>query len=377
MFDISRPRRLLFAALMIGIVAPLAPGHVAAAEDPLQNPDPANLIPSLEKSARVGLVPGGISVDVDKRSMLVFPFEGATQVTFDVEADGIFLLSWFTADQQMKARVFGPPWRYVSLHPGERRSLDLNLLEMPDWFSLASPGIRLKGTGRVSITRLRWRSFAGNALEAAKAHETALRFSTDAIGHTTINGLLRPVWSLARPTFVPEILSLAGFLMFVMVLLGLRIRRTGWATGQAATVAILAVAVAYDLYALGRLVPALHLQVEPDPDLRIRDNYYFAPEIGALSFLAREHLGPAEKVGVQGDATDWFGPQTICFNLAPHPCVILDPTRSTGAGISGVRHLDVNDLDAIVVYDAPDSLIPGFTPVAQLNRNAYVAHRIP
>ena len=366
-----------FLVAVVASVLVLAPGPAAADENPLQEPDPASFIPSLKGVARVGPAPGGLVVDVDKLAIVVFPFPGATQVAFDVEADGIFLLSWFMADQQTKGRVFGPPWRYLTLRPGERRSVDLNLLAMLDWSPSASPGILLQATGTVRITGLHWRAFVGTAHEAAKVHEASLRFAPEAIGNTTINTLVRPVWSLAGPTFAPEILGFASFFVFVTVLLVIRIRRAGWAAGQAATVAIFVTVVAYDLYALGRLTPALHLRLEPDPELRIRDNYYFAPEIGALSFLARTHLGLAEKVGVQGDPADWFGPQTLCFNLAPRPCVILEPTRSGGTGISGVRHLGVNDLDAVVVYNAPDALIAGFTPAAQVNHNAYVARRIP
>ena len=355
----------------------VVPGLVAAAETPLQESDPASFIPALKGVARVGPVPGGVIVDVDKSATLVFPFPGATQLVFDIEADGIFLLTWFTTDQQLKARVFGPPWRYLPLAPGQSRTLDLGFLATQDWFPAALPGIRLQGTGNVRITRVRRRSFVGGAVDAAQIHEASLRFAPDAVGQTTINGLLRPAWGQAGPTFVPEVLGFAGALLFVMVWVAARIRRKGWSAKSAAAVAIVATVIAYDLYALVRLVPAMHLRVELDPERRIRDNYYFSPEIGALASLARAQLGRSDKVGVQGDVTDWFGPQTLCFNLAPRPCVVLEANRLAGVGISSVRRLGVEALDAVLMYNAPDKLMTGFTPIAQVNRNVYLARRTP
>jgi hypothetical protein len=362
---------------MLASVVAATPGLVATAETPLQESDPASFIPALKGVARVGPVPGGVIVDVDKSATLVIPFPGATQLTFDIAADGIFLLTWFTTNQQLRARVFGPPWRYLSLAPGQPRTLDLNLLATQDWFPAALPGIRLQGTGNVRITRVRWRSLVGSAVEAAKIHEASLRFAPDAVGQTTINGLLRPAWSQAGLTFVPEVLGFAGVLLIAIGWAAARIRRKGWSASSAAAVAIVAVAMTYDLYALMRLVPAMHLRVELDPERRIRDNYYFSPEIGALASLARAQLGRSDKVGVQGDVMDWFGPQTLCFNLAPRPCVVLEANRLAGVGISSVRRLGVEALDAVLMYNAPDKLVNGFTPSAQVNRNVYLARRIP
>ena len=235
----------------------------------------------------------------------------------------------------------------------------------------------MQGTGNVRITRVRWRSLVGSAVEAAKIHEASLRFAPDAVGQTTINGLLRPAWSQAGLTFVPEVLGFAGVLLIAIGWAAARIRRKGWSASSAAAVAIVAVAMTYDLYALMRLVPAMHLRVELDPERRIRDNYYFSPEIGALASLARAQLGRSDKVGVQGDVMDWFGPQTLCFNLAPRPCVVLEANRLAGVGISSVRRLGVEALDAVLMYNAPDKLVNGFTPSAQVNRNVYLARRIP
>jgi hypothetical protein len=264
----------------------------------------------------------------------------------------------------------------VALGPG-RRALDLDLLPTAGWSRRAVPVLLVDGTGRLRIHTLRAAQFLGTDADASRAHAVALIRGPDAIGHTTINFLapLPPEPTTGRD--LPELFGLGGLAVFAAALAGVRLARRRWRPDLAAAAAALAMAGGWDVLAAVRLAPALQLAPEPDPELRIRDHYYFAPDLGQLAALARATLGPSERVGVLGGARDWFGPQTLCFNLEPRPCAVLDRGTGSGHRISGVGRLRLDDLDAIVTIDPEEPLPAGFVPVALVSRNALVARRAP
>jgi hypothetical protein len=124
-----------------------------------------------------------------------------------------------------------------------------------------------------------------------------------------------------------------------------------------------------------RMLPSLDLRPTVNVEKRIRDHYRFEPEIGPLTALARATLLPGDRVGIMVPQGAWFPWETLCFNLAPRRCAVLQAGTEEYAGLQGVDRLSLQEVDAIVTLHPGEPLPPGFAPVAILNRNALVARR--
>ena len=175
--------------------------------------------------------------------------------------------------------------------------------------------------------------------------------------------------------FLEDVLAAGTGILFLIVLAGIGVARRKWHPGVALAFAAFVAVAASNAYFLLRLLPAANLSLPETSDVRIRDNYYFAPEFGALAALARTSLRYDEVVGVIGAPDDWFAPQTMCLNLVPRPCVIVIPKETVYTGISGVGRQSLENLDAIVSYYAHDPLPPGFVPFAAVSHRAFIARR--
>jgi hypothetical protein len=267
-----------------------------------------------------------------------------------------------------------PPYRYERIPSGPGR-LRLNLLETAHWSQRNFPYLLLEGAGHFTITGLRYLPSPPDEASARAALDRAVFFAPLAIGYTTINLLYVPWWSISDRTFLYNRLGWAFVVLSGLVALCYLLLRRGWRPVKSVALAALLVTAASDVFFLSKFVPAANLSVRLDPEARIRDNYMYAPKLGALTALARSTLRADERVGVRGLGRDWFAPEVLCFNLAPRRCVTIVPGEREYTGLSQVDHLRPEDLDAIVSIDADDPLPPEIAPVAEVSGNAFVARR--
>jgi hypothetical protein len=313
--------------------------------------------------------PSGFEIDVDGRAFLLLPFPGAVEIELDCVSDGI--LNVYRASESGMGQ---PPFRYRVV-PGGTARLRFDLLESVKWTYGARPVLLFDGSTRLSIIGIRVRPPPSDPELLKTAIDRAAFWAPESIGHTTINFLTPTFWSVTDGIFLPDVLAGSAAVIFVVALAGMRIARGRWNPGIALSIAALAAVAAQNAHFLVRIVPAAKLSFPADPEIRIRDNYYFATEMGALASLARSTIRHDEKVGVIGAPGDWFAPQTMCFNLAPRRCGIVKPGETSYAGVSGTGRLRLDELDAIVCIGGRDPLPPGFAPVASVGRRAFIARR--
>lgn len=339
---------------------------------------PGNVPSVVQSNAPLAMTGEGLQVDVSRPTALVFNLPGAQELDLEYEASGILMLTWATAYPASGSLPDhrAPPYRYRRLAPGRGRAR-IDLRETAKWSPSGVPYLLLEGSGRFTLTRLAFLSAPPDAASAREALDRSLFWAPYSFDYTTINVLDPPYWSASRGSFLFDRLGVTFLLLAGLFALGyaaLRRRyRPGWALAAAALVA----AAAGDAVFLVKLIPPLALKVEPDPEVRIRENYAFAPKLGALAALARATVPAGDRVGVsvRGHGADWFAAEVLCFNLAPRRCVTLVPGKPELTGLSGVDRLRPDELDAVVSYDSEDPLPTGFRRVAQVSPDAFVARR--
>lgn len=362
------------AAILIAASLLAAPG--ARAEEELRSVSLEALQGKLETQALHLVGPNGLEISVDGNTSVTLPLN-AQVLELDVEVSGPVLLTWAARSPGRTFRPFGPPWRHVTL-PRQRERVRLDLRITDGWTPAARPTLGLTGAAVVIIHGIRVLPIARDPDDLLAAVDRAQRWAPEAIGHTTINFLTPSYWSYVNGTWLADVVAIAGAAAFAVVL------AAGWAlrrrllAARALAAGCLVAAGLWDVHLLARFLPAFHLRPTLDVEERIRDHYDLAPDVGALAALARATIPPGERVGVMASQGNWFAPQTICFNLAPRPCVVLTSLVPVAEhrGISQVGYLSDDQLDAIVAHRVAP-LPPGFTPVAAIGKSAVVARRRP
>jgi hypothetical protein len=251
----------------------------------------------------------------------------------------------------------------------------MDMLQTGRWEPASAPVLVLEGAGHLTIAALRVRMAPQDLAGLAGALDRATRWAPESVGQTTINHLSPVKWSASRGLYLEDVVGLAAAALFAGMLAGAwALRRRPRPARALAASGLAAVALA-NAHFMFRAAPAANLSFEPDPEVRIARNYYFAPDVGTVSALARAALPVSDRVLVLGAPVDWFAPQTICFILAPRRCAFGAPGPGPWTGISGVGSLRLDEADAIVSFRAGAPLPPGFARVASIGENVFLARR--
>ena len=320
------------------------------------------------------LTPDGIGVDVDGWVGLFLPLTGAEALQIDYLSAGFVMLTWSSGRGNSTPMPHSQPWHRQILAPGPGR-VTLELRTTPLWSVDRVPFLFLEGTGTVIVTGLRARTAARDPVARADAFDEALRWAPIRVDHTTINLIDLPAWMASRNLLLQDVLGFAFVGLAVGGMLAWRATKRRWRAGPAIAMAAIATVAAGNVVFAVRAAPALTLVPSLDPDARLRKWTAFDPELGPLAALARGAIGPKERVGVFAKASDWFGWETLCFNLAPRPCVQVVTGLPEYSGLHGVDRLRPDQIDALIFFHAEAPLPPGFVPSAILDKNAFVARR--
>ena len=338
-------------------------------------------IPIREIGPRVGAIgsvrlsPEGLTVEVEGSPVGLFlPLPGAEVLQLDYRSIGQVMLTWVSASGNSLPLPHSSPWHREVLAPGTGR-ITLDLRTTPLWRPERTPFLLLEGTGTVVLTGLRVRTASQDPAERIRSLDEAVRWSPIRVGHSTINSLDPPIWSASRDVRWMDVLGVAFVGLAVAGALASWARSRRIRPGPPIAIAAVAVALAGNVVFAVRAAPALSLVPGLEPDARLRQWTAFHPELGPLAALARREIGARERVGVLAGENDWFGWETLCFQLAPRPCVNVVAGATAFSGLQGVDRLRADEIDALVYFHAKVPLPTGFRPVAVLDKNAFVARR--
>jgi hypothetical protein len=344
-----------------------------ASASPLETVPLVFLERNTQSSAPVQLTQVGIVLTVVQDQTLVLPLPGVDRLVLDLIAEGHFRLAWTNESPAGVGGTAQPP-PYLVLRPG-RTTVDLDLLIDAPSDPRARPVLSILGSGRLIIAAARASRITGDPAELSRRADLATLLAPQTIWPASINFLHRPLLSSQPELWFDDVVALLAALAATAAAIA-SWRRYGRTRALAAglVAACLTAALLSNALMLIRFLPAFRLEPTSSPEDRIRDNYYFQPELGALAAVARSTLPPTDRVGIIGPAGDWFTAQTLCFNLAPRPCVKIEGNGPRYAGISEVERLALDELDALVVL-ADASPPSGFIAVAGIGPYAFVARR--
>ena len=285
------------------------------------------------------------------------------------------MLTWAARAEGRPFRPFGPPWRHLTL-PRERATVRLDLRIADGWSPDAEPVLGLTGAGRVVVHAMRVAPARRATRTSTRAAlDRALRWAPESIGHTTINLLTPSFWSASRGIWLADVVAGAAALVFARERsLATRLRGRRVRPGLALAAAALLALGAWNVHLARPLPPGVEPPADAEREDRIRENYYVAPDVGALAALARATLRQDERVGAMGHAEGVV--RAADALLQPRAAALRDrDARRAGArrDLRGGRLRD-DELDAIVAYRA-GPLPDGFVPVAALGPSAVVARR--
>jgi len=333
---------------------------------------PASALERAESSVALQRLPGDATlVPLKMAAVLILPLAGAQELELDYETSDLVTITWTNVNAG-QYEPFGWLWRYRRLARGRGR-LRMDLRIAANWAPTARPMLIVHGNGALTVTGLRVRRTA-DAAAAWAATDRAVRLAPESFGHVVINSFAPAWWRVSRGELLFEPVGWAFVALALGACLAAWAVRRRWRPALPLGAVVLAAVVAVDAFAAWKLAPPWRLAVHWDAEDRLRDGYPHSPELGALAALARATLPPDARVAVFGHSGDWFSPQTLCFHLAPRPCVVSRPGEPR-AGISGVDQLADDQLDAIVTYNPEQPLPPGFTPVARTSAANLVARR--
>ena len=357
--------RLPAAALACLLVA--AP----AAADPELRPFPVEQLRVDSKAPHV-FTGGALDIVVEGNVSVTLP-PGIEQVELDVTATGPLQVTAAVKPARGPFTPFGPPWRHFVLAPGDS-TVPLDFRISSGWVPNAEPVLGLHGSGKLVIRAIRARKTPADLARAFAEFDRANFWAPEGIGHTTINLLTPAYWSESRGSWLSDVVAGVAAGAFAVALAVPFLRRRRRRPALAMAVAALVATGLWNAHLLVRLLPAFHLQPTLDPEERIRDHNWIAPQVGALAALARRTIRPEERVGVIARDQDWFGPETLCFSLAPRPCVFMKRDAPVHHGLQGVGTLRSDEIDAIVVMQG-EWMPTGFERVAGLGRPYFIARR--
>lgn len=359
------PCRAAWASLLLA-VAPLQ----GAREIPLSDLD-FQASPTSRAARRTA---EGLVLPVDGLGVIVPRLQGVEVLELDYRATGILLLTWTTTRPDMAPQAHLSPWHHKRLEIGTGR-LTLEMRTTPEWTPDRIPILFLEGAGELVVTGIRGRSIPADQKAVVQGWEEANRWAPIWIDHATINQLLPVALEASRGRVLSEALGLAFLAFSIGGALTWLAWRKRWRPAPFLAVVGVVAAMAGNIVFAARIWPSLALRPQPDASARLRENLHFRPELGALAGMARNEIRAGERVGVQVAPGDWFGWETLCFHLAPRPCVLVDPGAGMNEGLSGVHRLRAEELDAVVYHHATAPLLPGFTSVVSVGPESYVARR--
>lgn len=335
---------------------------------PVLDLPPGALVPAAA-SVPVRASPRGLSFEVPGFAAVVLPFRGVHRAELELEVEGAVVVSWGPETSRGSK-----PWRYQRLETGPAR-LELRPMQFAKWTPWARPVLRFEGTGRVVLGRARIALVPEDPAEVRALHDAEVFLAPETVDHATINVLVPPFWSVNRNVFLQEVLAVVFLAVALAALLLLRWRAGRWRPGTSLAIAASAAVALQGAHFAVRMLPALHLSFDPDPEERIAKGYPFMAEFGELARLARARIGTGETVGALARPDDWFSGQTLCFNLAPRRCVVISAGRAAHRGISGVGEASLAEIDVIVAHDADSPLPPGFVAAEAVSPRSFIARR--
>ncbi len=309
-----------------------------------------------------------ITFEVDKRANVMVDLPRISEVSFDYETDGHFMLLYFAVEKQKDPDPLY--MQYKRIRKGKGR-VDLDFRRTIDWSPESRPHLVLKGTGNFSITNATINTVS-SIEEFIKEKNSALFWVPERVMNTSVNYTTPVYWDYFRNIAFADILGLI-FLLLLVASFFARLFYRPFDIKKAAITLSLVLTFVYSLHFTVRFLPMINAGPLASANERIKENYFY-PEFGIITAKAREMVKGSDIVAVFAGKGNWILKNTVCFNLEPVKCVFYEEGSVELAGLRAGR-IGFSEVNILVAYN-PDNAIPaGYEKIYELNKNVYIARK--
>lgn len=310
-----------------------------------------------------------VVLEIDKNAYLLLKVPHLSQLNIKYTSDSSFLIHYTTVIEPVY--VIKPHMLFsMKIREGDDE-IHINLKDTINWDYDSYPYLIIEGTGKLILETVSG-SVVSDKSSIKKEKDRAFFWRHEQIRSMSMNFLTPVYWSYTSGYLWPDVLALLFFVIAIPV------TSISYFNGKDfrksfTTISIITVII-FNAHFIIRFIPVVNFGFYLPNKEKIR-KYYFRDDFGNLVADAMEMVNTSDKAAFMGPQRDWFAKETLCFNIAPTPCVYYEPDSKKLKGLMDVYGIESSDINVVVSYNSDYLLPPGFKKILIQNKNSFIARK--
>ena len=320
-------------------------------------------------SANMTVQDSKIVLDIDKNAYLILKVPHLADLNIKYTTDSTFLLHYSTVIEPVYK--LEPHMLFSKKIRKENKGVHINLRDTINWDYNSFPYFVIEGTGRLVLEQVSAAVVPGQAV-IEKEKNRAFFWRPEQVRSMSMNFLTPVYWRYTSGYLWPDVLAIMFLVIAIPVTLISFLKRKDFK--KAFTLLSIISVLIFNDHFLIRFMPIVNTGFYLPNQEKIK-KYYFREEFGNIVAEARDAITASDKVVFMGPERDWFSKETLCFNIAPIPCVYYKPDSEKLAGLMDAYWINSSDVNVVVSYNSQYPLPSGFKKIFSQNKNTFIAKK--